>query len=500
MRKKKKVRLWRAALIAPCFVFSVFFTCCEDTVDLGKIVPHDPSVPVVMDSFEPDTGRVATQLLIRGENFGGDKDKISVYINDKEATVIGVNKEGTLLYCIVPSLRGDERREAGEQITATIEVQVAEADPIVFDKQLVYTFSQNVSTFLGFTDQDGNSAIKDGIFEKAQFQTPFWLAFDTDVDGPRDAYGNVKKNVYLIEENNGLRYIDMYEKTVSTIFTTGNGVDRPRTIAFTLNDPKNPEYVRDTMIIANDHGDWSGIGTIIIPRDSVTRIFKDSTKRDSWTPVMHHKQCNGGAIHPVSGDYWFNSYNKSQVYKVFDRSKNPWSYGGPNAGDINPDGQEGTKFFFTVQDVNWEFNIQIAPSGKFAYIVSKNQHYIAKMEYNFEKNAFEKPTPFAGTRQKYGFLDGTGVDNTLFHEPQQGAFDEYDNFYVCDGENNCIRMLTSGGQVTTFAGRPGNPGYSDGALRDSQFDGPFGIIYDSEINTFYVADRDNHRIRCIKVE
>jgi hypothetical protein len=279
----------------------------------------------------------------------------------------------------------------------------------------------------------------------------------------------------------------MYDKQVSTVFRTGNGVARPRTIAFNLN--------RDTMIVSNDGDDWGWLGTVIIPRDSTSRRFLGP-----WKAVMHHKQCNGGAIHPDTGDYWLNSYNKSQVYKVFDRSGEIWRYGGPSANDLNEDGKEGTKYFFLVQDNNWEFNIQIAPSGDFAYIVSKNTHYIARMEYNKEKNAFDPPVPFVGTKQKSGFKDGVGVNNTLFWEPQQGAFDRYNNFYVCDGENHCIRKVTPQGQVSTFAGRPENPGYSDGALRDAQFDSPFGIIYDDDIQTFYIADRDNRRIRSIKVE
>jgi hypothetical protein len=492
MKKKKTLSLWKAVLV-PCFAFTLIFTACKDEAEF-EIIPHDPSRPVVVTKFSPDSGRVATQLLIDGENFGGNKDDISVFVHGKKAAVIGVDPAGTLIYCLVPTLRDEEDREDGDQIDASVKVVVGESESNVLSKQLHYTFSQNVSTFLGFTDQDGNTAIVDGSFENAQFQSPFWLAFDTDVDGPLDANGRPKKNIYLIEENNGLRYIDLYDKQVSTVFRTGNGVARPRTIAFTLN-PNRLVYNSDTMIIANDGDDWGWIGTIVIPRDSASRRFLGP-----WKAVMHHKQCNGGAIHPVTGDYWLNSYNKSQVYKVFDRSGEIWHYGGPSANDLNDDGKEGTKYFFLVQDNNWEFNIQIAPSGKFAYIVSKNTHYIARMEYNSEKNAFDQPIPFVGTRQKRGFKDGVGVNNTLFWEPQQGAFDRNDNFYVCDGENHCIRKITPQAQVSTFAGRPENPGYSDGALRDAQFDSPFGIIYDDDIQTFYIADRDNRRIRSIKVE
>ncbi|MDR1436796.1 MAG: IPT/TIG domain-containing protein [Candidatus Symbiothrix sp.] len=497
MKRKKTLSLWKA-LIAPCLFFTLVFTGCEDDGDV-RIVPYDPSKPVTITAFSPDTGRVATQMIIDGENFGGNLDAISVQVNGKKAAVIGVNPAGTMIYCLVPSMRDDKfPPKDSVQIPTTIKVLVEDAESNVPEKPFIYTFTLNVSTFLGFTDQDGNTAIVDGPFEKAQFQSPFWLAFDTDEYGPKDDNGNPKKNIYLIEENNGLRFIDVYNREVKTIFRTGNGVDRPRTIAFTLNREKSENY-RDTMIIANDHGDWGGIGTIIIPRDTVTRIFGNENVTIPWRAVMHHRQCNGGAIHPLSGVYWFNSYQNSQVYKVHDRSQEIWRYGGRTAGELNDDGKEGTKFVFKVQDNNWEFNIQIAPSGEFAYIVSKNQHYIAQTLYNPSNNLFENPVPFVGDKQKSGFRDGVSV-GTLFWEPQQGAFDDENNFYVCDGENNCIRKVTPQAQVSTFAGRPGKPGYSDGALRDAQFDGPFGIIYDSEIETFYIADRDNRRIRCIKVE
>jgi len=479
--------------IVLCCIVTAFFTSCRDSESKSDIVEHNPSNPVTITSVEPDSINVASQMLITGKNFGGDKSKISVEINGKKAAVINVTPDGTIIYCIVPSLKeAGEYHEGGDMITASAKVIVdgtAESNP---SDQLIYTFSQSVSTFLGFTDQDGNSAITDGTFDQAQFLSPFWLAFDTDIKGPKDEYGNLKKNIYLIEENNGLRYIDLYNKTVETIFRTTGDLQRPRTIAFTLDG--------DTMIIANDVGDWGSNGTVIIPRDPISRKFTNGTPTP-WTVVMHHKQCNGGAIHPISGDYWFNSYEKSQVYKVFQRPSNGsvWRYGGPSAADLNVDGQEGTHYFFLVQDNNWEFNIQIAPSGSFAYIVSKNQHYIARMSYDFSTGAFLKPVPFVGTRQQSGFQDGVGT-NTLFNQPQQGAFDKDDNFYVCDGLNHCIRKVTPQGQVSTFAGRPQNAGYSDGALRDAQFNTPFGIIFDDDLQTFYIADENNHRLRMITLQ
>lgn len=474
MKKKRKMEINRILILLSVIVF---FGGCDDTLEQGQKVDYDPGKPIEITSFSPDSGRVATQMLIYGENFGSDRSMIKVFVKEKKAAVIGVNNEGTIIYCIVPSLKGTEIVHGGDEVLGKVKVRIGDQE-VESEKELHYTFSDNVSTFLGFTDQDGNTAIVDGDFEKAQFQSPFWLAFDEPTEE------GTSRNFFLIEENNGLRFINMQEKKVETLFRTGNGVGRPRTITFTT------DY--DTMIVANDAGNWTDIGTVILVRDKVTGLFPHS-----WKTVMNHKQCNGGAVHPYTNEYWFNSYDKSQVYKVKDRSSIPWKYG--NATALNINGSEGLNYFFLVQDNSWEFNIQIAPSGKFAYIVSKNKHYIARMEFNFSTGNFEKPQPYVGMINKAGFLDGVGL-NTQFREPQQGAFDNEDNFYLCDGENNCIRKITPTGQVSTFAGRAEKPGYSDGALRDAQFDGPFGIIFDNINQTFYVADRDNRRIRTIQVE
>jgi len=58
--------------------------------------------------------------------------------------------------------------------------------------------------------------------------------------------------------------------------------------------------------------------------------------------------------------------------------------------------------------------------------------------------------------------------------------------YVADYGNNCIREITPGGVVTTFAG---------GA---AQFDSPSDVAVDSSGNV-YVADKFNNRIRRLVV-
>jgi hypothetical protein len=420
-------------------VISMLFACSKKSVT-DKGTPYDPSSPVTISRIFPDSGGVNTQLIINGSNFGTDTSQINVYINGHRAPLIGSN--GAALYVLVPSKSG----------SGDVKVVVgAPTQEVIAPVPFKYIFSPRVSTLAGFTDKDGKTAIVDGPIDKAQFEEPYWLCFDEN------------KNIYLLEEYRGLRFINAAKTEVSTKFRTGNGMGRPRTLAF------NPTF--DTLYITNDQWDWTGLSTAIATKaDNFTR----------WTSLVYSQTTNGGAAHPQTGDYFFNAYSTGAIFK-WDRAA------------------KVSKELYRIGDVSWEFNVQFAPSGDFAYIVVVNQHYILKSIYNRSTGQLETPVHFVGGRRSSGYKDGVGTD-ARFDQPMQGAFDENDNFYLADAENHCIRKITPEGVVSTFAGRPDNRGYTDGTLRDAQFNLPRGIIYDRQSGTFYVADQVNRRIRTISTE
>ncbi|RYY40903.1 MAG: hypothetical protein EOO08_03925 [Chitinophagaceae bacterium] len=154
-------------------------------------------------------------------------------------------------------------------------------------------------------------------------------------------------------------------------------------------------------------------------------------------------------------------------------------------------------------------------------------------------------TILAGGTQ--GFSNGVGT-SASFNNPTALAVDESGNVYVADRNNHCIRKITPGGVVTTFAGaRTGFPanepsivtqftspvaiartpsgiiyvaemggsrirkitqdstvsvlaggsaGFSDGAAATASFFHPSGIAVD-EAGNVYIGDRGNNRIRKI---
>jgi len=102
-------------------------------------------------------------------------------------------------------------------------------------------------------------------------------------------------------------------------------------------------------------------------------------------------------------------------------------------------------------------------------------------------------TTLAGQAGTEGSADGVGAAAT-FREPHGVAVDGAGNVYVADSGNSTLRRIGKGGEVTTLAGAPGNPGSADGTGSAAQFQGPLGLALDAEGNLL-VADAGNNTLR-----
>ncbi len=438
---KKKIR--GSILLLLSFVFCFATSCKDDNDDEGG-KGYDSSKPVTFERFSPESGTSGDHFFVYGDNFGNDKSRVKLTINGQDALVINVNN--TCIYGKVPVRAGEGT------VKVTIGGEGETPTEYSFEKPFEYKGIMRVSTLCGYVDRDGNSSRKDGTLAEAQFQAPYWLAMDSN------------KDLWLIEEYNSIRRISIKNDAVTTLMGTGGDMGRPRTLAFSLDS--------DTLFIANDA---DGHGSMAVARSYRADGFKD------WSSMIRSGWCNGASIHPKTGDLFFNSFEQGQLYK--------WDYA------LNE-----KKELFKIDDVRWEFNIQFAPSGKFAYLVVKNQQYILKSYFDEDRRELKLANIFCGKKGSADFADGVGT-KARFNQPHEGCFDEDDNFYICDVDNHCIRKISPDGVVSTFAGRPREAGYADGDLRkEAQFRNPSGIVYDKDSKTFYIADMGNKRIRTIRVE
>lgn len=104
-------------------------------------------------------------------------------------------------------------------------------------------------------------------------------------------------------------------------------------------------------------------------------------------------------------------------------------------------------------------------------------------------------TVFAGKSGAAGSTDGTGTA-ALFNGPT-GITSDGSNLYVCDAGNATIRKITSAGVVTTFAGAAGSRGTQDGTGTAALFNAPRGIVYSSSSGSLFVTDSTSNTIRMI---
>jgi len=140
-----------------------------------------------------------------------------------------------------------------------------------------------------------------------------------------------------------------------------------------------------------------------------------------------------------------------------------------------------------------------APSGVASdgagnlYVADTTNHIIRKIAV-----ATGVVTTIAGMPNQTGSADGSGMA-ARFNRPLGVASDGAGNLYVADSSNHAIRkVVVATGDVTTFAGAAGQPGYADGTGTAASFVTPSGVAADGAGN-LYVADSANGGIRKIVI-
>lgn len=497
------------------YLFGMLLLClsacmvsCEDDDESIADKPFDSSKAVTITDFTPKEGGVSQKMLIFGENFGNDTALVKVTIGGKKAVV--VNVKPTVIYCFVPAgaFGGDINVAIGNDETG---IQTATAaEKFNYERKMV------LSTLTGVRNESGDDPWNPGAVgvvvpfsEATGFRENAFMKWDP----------LYPERLYIIYDfgGPGIQMLDMNAKTVQLVMSKAACFQdqRLRTIDF-ADDPYTGEKAK-YMIVATDREDNGQQSTSVW---IVTRNYDGSFNNSSPRQVLAaYKQCNGASIHPRNGELYFNSYESGQVFRLdmnrYFETQQPGYEGDPWKPFLANGAFEK---IFSIQDNGWEFQIDIHPSGKYAYIVVINHHYILRSDYNEETKCFSAPYVFAGDMNGAGWVEGVGTSARL-NKPYQGCFvknpeyvaegrDDVYDFYFCDNQNHCVRYLTPEGLVRTYAGRGTSSitdnnmwGTEDGDLREvARFRDPTGIAYNEETNTFYILDTVGHKVRMISME
>ena len=122
------------------------------------------------------------------------------------------------------------------------------------------------------------------------------------------------------------------------------------------------------------------------------------------------------------------------------------------------------------------------------YVAEATNHIIRMV------TAAGQSSTVAGTPQMAGYQDGPGAA-AAFQAPSDVVLDGAGNLYVADAGNQVIRKI-SAGIVTTLAGTPGTAGLLDGPAATAVFNQPTVLALDP-LGNVYVGDTGNGALRLI---
>jgi hypothetical protein len=452
MNKKNLTKKALNIATAMLCVSLLYLVSCQDE---NKSAIYDPSQPVAVTSFTPDSGRISEMVLLDGANFGTDTSNIRVYFNSKKAAT--VSSTGTRILALVPRLPGD---------TCVVTVEVG-GNKATYPERFRYKIAATATTFAG---QPGNTGpVVDGLIPKdARFDITY-LGIDKN------------DNIYASSgsDNGMLMKFNEKEQTSMRIATAAHGMET----RFQIN--AHPETgvmmmgaegatLRNNFLFCDPEEGW-------VPKN---RYIKEWILNDYELPVddgservenpVNHYHC----LYCLADGHYYTRYTGGHIVKI-----NPTTWVAEIVAMTTPGIAYGMVFHPKRTSELW-----------IGY-ANPSYHGIFTLDVTDPTNTFTQHTDdLIG-----GFRDGK-LSQALFKEIRQINFDNEGNLFVGDSDNNCIRKIdTETMIVETIIGIPGVAGYVNGKKEDAQFQKPHGIVVDSD-GVIFVGDHQNDCIRRIAIE
>lgn len=440
---------FKSSKLISCFAMflatgAMLLSSCSDSNENGQ--EYDPSKPVTLSDFYPDSGGVATKVILNGENFGTDPSQIKVYFNDKEAAVI--SSTGNKIYAISPRKPG----EGDDKNIIHCNIKVVVGDKVYeYTKPFTYQIQTVVTTVCGIVGAPDEIVM--GNLAQTSFPPVTYLAVDNDNNifaslRNRDSYYNNNKVILVNEDEDVSRLL---------IPDTGAPLNQP----CMLDDGK----------------------TVYIPTDNGLDYWTMSSE-NMWSPIKLAMKPNTGQTITID---FKHSFAMGQDGYMYIRAKNGILY------RIEPLTGLTTQVTSGLMSGSDSYMAFSRKHPNILYLAYTNNHCIYSYDIKTSKHAL-----IAGISGKSGYIDGNGA-SAMFNEPRQLILDENDDMYIADTNNHVIRKVSPDGKVSTVIGQAGKSGYQDGSPDVALFNRPFGVCINKE-GIIYIADYENQCIRRLAIE
>ena len=443
MRHPNKMKF--AASLAAVALMAGLQSCSEN--DSPSYEPYDPNKAITLTNFYPDSGGVATKVILNGENFGTDAENIKVFFNEKEAAVI--EAIGDKIYAICPRKPGEG--DENNIVKCKVRVQVGDKSveyPTPFTYQ-IQTVMTTVCGIVGAPDE-----IVMGNLAQTSFPHVTYLAVDKDnniiasLRNKNDYYHNNK--VILVNE----------DEDVSRLLIPDSGA--PLNQPCMLDDGKK----------------------VYIPTDNGMEYWTMSSD-NMWSPIKQAMKPNTGETLTIDFKHSFAMCTEDGYMYI--RAKNGILYRVNHESGLTNQVSSG---LMSGSDSYMAFSKK---NPNMLYLAYTNNHCV--YTYNIRTGEHKL---LAGISGQAGYIDGNGA-SAMFSEPRQLILDDNDDMYIADTNNHVIRKVTSDGKVSTVIGQAGKSGYQDGSPEDALFNRPFGMCINND-GILYIADFENQCIRRLAIE
>ena len=405
-------------------------------------VEHNPSQPVKLTTFYPDSGMYKEQVILEGSNFGQDVSKITVYFNNVKAPVIG--STGSMLYVTAPRLPGD---------TCRLTV-VVENDSVAFEKPFIYHESISVTTLAG----------------TGQCKKPTAGDVNTATMHPRFLCVDGDNNIFLVSRGQD----------------GGSETERIMRI---------DQATGQVEIVVPENGNVPCVdpmtNIITIPTETTVGSYVSLDPAEMWSPRQRELIWPAGYAVPEYG------YKHSMVVNPDDGCIYTRYYYG-DIIKINPRTYEVTPIYKTAPGNSYGLTFN-PKHPNILYLSFFNDagamaNSIASIDVTDPENTYHRLT---SSNTSGGHRDGE-LSRAQFHNPCQIYCDAEGYMYIADKNNHCIRRISPEGMVETVLGVPGTSGYKDGSKKEALFNQPTGIGIGKD-GSVYVADWGNFRVRKLTI-